>query len=181
MNNHYQMPNGLANLLFTPFCSSFFSTCKINTVRGWCEQASLYEPPEWWIWQPSTTSHPKSSLPSPQIKKCQVPTCFKSLMSKYKSLLLSRAIKIKDKQIVVHLYHGITLSSKLWVQKQEWISKTVCWTKKGWQKYKLYYFIYKKYKNRQNSSVAVNAIAREEETDWSFFRGWWKCSISCCR
>lgn len=124
---------------------------------------------------------PKIKASQPTDKKCQVPTCFKSQISKYKSLLLSRAIKIKDKQIVVHVYHGITLSSKLLVQKQEWISKTVRWTKKGWQKYKLYYFIYRKYKNRQNSSVVVNVIAREDETDWSFLRRWWTCSISCFR
>lgn len=140
------------------------------------------------IWTTRMTNMAAFNHKSPKIKssqatdkKCQVPTCFKCQISKYKSLLLSRAIKIKDKQTVVHLYHGITLSSKLLVQKQEWISKTVRWTKKGWQKYKLYYFIYKKYKNRQNASVVVNVIAREEEMDWSFFRRWWKCSISCFR
>ena len=39
-----------------------------------------------------------------------MPTCLESQTRKYK--LLSKAMKIKDKQIVVHLYHGIPLINK---------------------------------------------------------------------
>lgn len=114
---------------------------------------------------------PNQVLPAHKDKKCQMPTCFKSQINKYKPLLLSRAMKIKDKPTVVHLYHGIPLSNKLLVQKHEQVSKTVCWTKKGWQKYKLYYFIYEKYNNRQNSSIVVNVTAKKKRDGLELFQG----------
>ena len=47
---------------------------------------------------------------SHKYKKGQMPSCFKSQTRKH--ILLSQSVRIKDKQIVVHLYHGIPLSNK---------------------------------------------------------------------
>ena len=85
-------------------------------------------------------------FPSHKGKK---PTCLKSQSSQYK--MLSKAIKIKDKQIVVYLYHGVSL-----INKKKLLKCSRTWTylknsmlnKMQTQKHKLYGCIYNK--ARQN-------------------------------
>lgn len=90
----------------------------------------------------------KSSYPT-KIKSAK---CLLASRARLGSTMLSKAVKIKDKQIVLHLYHDIPISNKketINVQTHEWISKTVHQTKKGRYKNINYDSIYKKY-NRLN-------------------------------